>query len=43
MAPFAAREHRLGNLLHRQIRIIAPAAEGGAQHQQRALRPDLVG
>jgi hypothetical protein len=44
MPPLAARQHLLGNLLHRQIGIgIGLGAEGGAQHQQRPIRPHLVG
>ena len=44
MVPFAAVEDRLRNLLHRQVGVgIGLGAEGGTQHQQRALRPHLVG
>ena len=43
MTPFAAGEHLLGNLLHREIRIaVGPAAKGGAKNKQRALRSNFI-
>ncbi len=42
MAPFAAGKDLAGDLLDREIGIIIPAPEGGAEDEERPLRPHLA-
>lgn len=43
MTPFAAVQDLFGNFLDRQVGVFVAPAEGGTQHQQRALWPHFVG
>src|SRR5690606_12687396 len=41
-APFAAREHGLRDLLHREVREVRSAAEGAAADEKRTFGPHLL-
>jgi len=43
MAPFAAAQHLAGDFFDREMGVVTPAPESGAEHQQGAPLAHLVG